>query len=95
MASHASSKAIYFRVFGALMVLTATTVGVSFVDLGALNFTVALAIAVTKATLVLLFFMHLLHSNRLTWIAMIGALYFFAIMVVLTYSDFGARAWVR
>jgi len=93
--THTASKAMYYRVFAALMVLTAATVGISFVELGALNVTVALLVAITKATLVMLFFMHLLHSNRLTWLAMLVAIYFFAIMMVLTYSDYGARGWLR
>src|SRR6188508_3087042 len=57
MAGHISPKSTYYAIFGALMVLTAVTVAVAFVHLGALNFPVALAIAVTKATLVILFFM--------------------------------------
>ena len=88
---HAASPRIYFIIFGILMMLTATTVGASYVELGRLNVTVALAIAVTKALLVLLFFMHLIHSDRLTWIAIAGAFYFFAIMIVLTISDYVTR----
>jgi cytochrome c oxidase subunit 4 len=73
------------------MGLTAITVGASFIELGPLNVSVALAIAATKATLVLLFFMHLLHSNRLTWIVMAGAVYWLVILIVLTFSDYAAR----
>ena len=88
---HAATPRNYFVIFGILMGLTATTVGASFLELGPLNLTVALAIAGTKALLVLLFFMHLIHSNRLNCIAIAGAVYFFAILVVLTMSDYGAR----
>ncbi len=91
MHEYTAAPRIYFIIFAALMILTATTVGVSFIELGQLNLTVALAIAGTKALLVLLFFMHLIHSNRLTWIAIAGAVYFFAIMIVLTISDYATR----
>jgi cytochrome c oxidase subunit 4 len=66
MSGHVSPKSTYYAIFGALMVFTAITVGVAFVNLGAFNFPVALAIALTKATLVILFFMHAKYSSRLT-----------------------------
>ena len=59
MAGHISPKRLYYTIFTALMVLTAITVAVAFVNLGTLNFPIALGIAITKATLVILFFMHL------------------------------------
>ena len=57
--SHIASKSSYFMVFLALMLGTAITVAVTYVDLGFMNLTVAMAIAITKAMLVILFFMHL------------------------------------
>ena len=57
---------IYVTVFGTLMVLTAVTVAVAFMNLGSLNFPVAIGIAITKATLVILFFMHVKYSSKLT-----------------------------
>ncbi len=66
MSGHISPKSTYYAIFGALMVLTAVTVGVAFINLGALNFPVAIAIAITKATLVILFFMHVKYSSQLT-----------------------------
>ena len=59
-------RATYFTVFGTLMVLTAVTVAAAFTNLGVLNFPVALGIAITKATLVILFFMHAKYSSKLT-----------------------------
>ncbi len=53
-----------FGTFGALLVLTIATVAVTYVDLGPLNLWVALGIAVVKATLVALFFMHLFWDNK-------------------------------
>ena len=57
MSGHVSPKSVYYSIFAALMVLTALTVFAAFVNLGVLNFPVALAIAVIKSTLVILFFM--------------------------------------
>ena len=63
MAGHISPKSTYYAIFGALMVLTAVTVAVAFVNLGSFNFPVAIGIAITKATLVILFFMHAKYSS--------------------------------
>ncbi len=68
MSEHIVSRKIYFMVFGALMTLTILTVAVARINLGPLNDIVALTIAVSKATLVILFFMHVRFSNRLTWV---------------------------
>src|SRR5437762_13646848 len=65
----------YFLVFLALMAGTGLTVGASYVDLGVWNTPVALAIAVTKASLVVFFFMHLKYSPKLSWVA-VGAAVF-------------------
>jgi cytochrome c oxidase subunit 4 len=94
MGAHGTGRIVYFVVFGALMVLTATTVGVSFIELGPLHVVAALAIAVIKAVLVLLYFMHLLHSSRLTWVVFAAAVYWLAIMLALTLSDYNTRAWM-
>ena len=78
---------VYLAVFAALLVLTATTTAVAFVDLGRLNVVLMLAIAATKATLVVLYFMHLRWSSRLTWVVAASGLVWLAILVVLTVSD--------
>ena len=62
---HVASWKVYVGIFAALMVLTALTVWVSFHDFGAFNVSIALGIAIVKATLVILFFMHVAHSSRL------------------------------
>ena len=66
MSSHVVPTRVYYLIFAILMVCTALTVGIAFVDLGPLNIVAALAIAVFKATLVVLFFMHVKYSTRLT-----------------------------
>lgn len=93
MASHVSPKSIYYGIFGALMVLTAITVAVAFVNLGRLNFPVAISIAILKATLVVLFFMHAKYSSRLTKLFIGGAFFFLLTLFGLTMSDYLSRGW--
>ncbi|HLN93555.1 MAG TPA: cytochrome C oxidase subunit IV family protein [Thermoanaerobaculia bacterium] len=94
MAQHVVPRKIYFAVFAALIVLTATTTAVSFADLGPWNTVVALGIAFLKATLVVLFFMHVKYSPRLTQITIAGGLFWLVILLALTLSDFMTRGWL-
>ncbi|HZH32655.1 MAG TPA: cytochrome C oxidase subunit IV family protein [Pyrinomonadaceae bacterium] len=93
MSEHIVSKKLYFVIFGALMVLTVLTVWVANIDLGSekLNTVVALAIATTKAVLVVLYFMHVRYSSRLTWVVVAGGFLWLVIMVGLTMSDYLTR----
>ncbi|MCA1557934.1 MAG: cytochrome C oxidase subunit IV family protein [Acidobacteria bacterium] len=91
MSEHIVSKTIYFLIFGALMVLTVVTYWVALYDFGNWNVVIALAVAVTKAVLVVLFFMHVRYSNRLTKIVVIAGFFWLAIMVVLTLADYFTR----
>ena len=93
MSGHISPKTTYYAIFGSLMVLTAVTVVVAFVNLGALNFPVALGIAILKATLVILFFMHVKYSSRLTKLICGTAFFFLVILFGLTLSDYMSRGW--
>jgi cytochrome c oxidase subunit IV len=90
-AHHASSLVMYFGVFLALMVLTAITVWVSRIDLGAMNVPVAMAVAIVKATLVVLFFMHVLHSSRLTWVVVLSSALMIGVLFVLMFADYLTR----
>ena len=94
MSEHVVPTKVYFAVFAALLVLTATTTAISFVDLGPWNTVVALGIAFVKATLVALFFMHVKYSPPLTRIVVAGGLFWLAILIALTLSDFMTRGWV-
>ena len=94
MSGHVSPKRMYFTIFGALMFFTALTVGVAFVDLGVLNFPVALGIAITKATLVILFFMHVIHSSRLTKLIVATGFFFLLVLFGLTLTDYLSRGWM-
>jgi cytochrome c oxidase subunit 4 len=93
MSEHIVSKKIYFLIFGALMLLTLLTVVAANYDLGSekINTIVALAIAVTKAMLVVLYFMHVRYSSRLTWVVVAGGFLWLLIMVGLTLSDYLSR----
>ncbi len=76
------------------MVLTVLTVFVATLDLGRFNAIVALSIAVLKAMLVVLYFMHVRYSSKLTW-AFVGAGFFWlAILFALTLSDYFSRPWL-
>jgi cytochrome c oxidase subunit 4 len=76
------------------MVLTAATVWVATFDLGALNAIVALTIAVVKATLVVLYFMHVRYSSKLTWVFVGAGFFWLVILIAFTFSDYATRAWV-
>jgi cytochrome c oxidase subunit 4 len=91
MAGHIGNRFTYFLVFLALMVGTAVTVVVSYVHLGWFNLPVALAIATTKAMLVILFFMHLKDHSKLIKVTFAAAFFFFAILVAHTLSDYLSR----
>ncbi|MFN0152637.1 MAG: cytochrome C oxidase subunit IV family protein [bacterium] len=94
-ALHVMPKKIYFAIFAALLVLTAVTVWVAFLDLGPLNTFVALAIAALKATLVILFFMHVKYSTRLTKLVVVSGFVWLLILFVLTMGDYASRNWLR
>jgi cytochrome c oxidase subunit 4 len=91
---HVVSIKVYLAIFAMLMVLTASTVWAAFLDLGPLNTFVALAIAVTKATLVILFFMHVKYSSRLTWLVVASGFFILAIMIAVTMADIVSRGWL-
>ena len=86
---------VYLGVFAALLGLTALTTGIAFVDLGRIgNISVAVTIAVMKAVLVMLYFMHLRYSSHLTILFASAGVFWLGIMLVLTLSDYVSRGWV-
>jgi cytochrome c oxidase subunit 4 len=95
MSGHVAPKSMYYAVFGALIVGTALTVGAAFVDLGALNNVVMLLIASVKALLVILFFMHVRWSTRLTWVVAASGFVWLIILFGLTMTDYLTRGWVE
>jgi cytochrome c oxidase subunit 4 len=91
MSGHVSPKSVYYSIFAALMLFTALTVFAAFVNLGSLNFPVALAIAVIKATLVVLFFMHVKYSSHLTKLVVVTSLFFLFILLGESFMDYATR----
>ncbi len=91
MSEHITSVRTYVAVFIALMVLTAATVAVAFVDLGAFNDIVAMAIAILKASLVILIFMGVRHATRLNKLIVLTGILFLVILFGITLSDYFTR----
>jgi len=91
--AHIAPVKSYVAVFGTLMVLTTITVVAAFNHLGALNFPVALAIAITKATVVILFFMHVKYASTLTKFVVVSSLFFLTLLFGLTFTDYLSRGW--
>jgi cytochrome c oxidase subunit 4 len=90
-ATHLVPLRVYFAVFGALMALTALTVWAALQDFGAFNIVVALALACTKGVLVVLYFMHVRYSTRLTWVVVAGGFFWLLLLLGLTLSDYLTR----
>jgi len=93
LSEHIVPVRVYVTVFAVLLVMTATTTAASAIDLGPWNTVVALAIAVFKASLVVLFFMHVEYSPRLIGVVIVGGLFWLAILLAITFSDFATRNW--
>jgi cytochrome c oxidase subunit 4 len=94
MSEHIVERKTYWLIFGALLVLTLLTIGIANLDLGPLNTFVAIGIAVSKATLVALYFMHVRYSSRLLQLVVVGGLFWLGILFALTMSDYLTRGWV-
>src|SRR5947209_19362884 len=98
MSEHIVQRSTYFVIFAALIAGTILTVFAALADLDFIfhgaNTVVALTIAVTKATLVVLYFMHVRYSSRLTWVIVAAGLFWLGIMFVLTFSDYMSRGWL-
>jgi len=101
MSEHIVPVKVYIVIFLVLLVGTALTVLAAFQDFTyhigtftlALNTPIALLIAVTKATFVVLYFMHVRYSTRLVWVIVTSALFWMVILFALTFSDYWTRCW--
>ncbi len=94
MSHQVTAVRTYAAIFAALLALTAITAAVAFLDLGPMNNVVALGIAVLKATLVVLYFMHAKDSPRMTGVVIAAAVLWLAILVGLTLADYSGRGWL-
>jgi len=91
---HIVPKRVYFLVFLSLIVLTWVTTLVAEIDLGALNIYVALSIAIFKASLVVLFFMHVKYGTRLTKMIVMCGLYWLLLLLFIAMADLWTRGWM-
>ena len=91
--NHIVSPKIYVTIWIILLIFTGLTVLAAFQNFGVGNPIIALAIAVTKATLVVLFFMHVKYSPKTIALIIGCGLFFLSILMVLTCSDYFSRAW--
>jgi cytochrome c oxidase subunit 4 len=95
MSEHIVSLRVYVTIFLSLMVGTALTVWAGLIDFPwNWNVIIAMTIAVTKATLVVLYFMHVRYSSRLIWVVFTSALFWLVILFALTFSDYWTRDWL-
>lgn len=93
MAEHIVPKKIYIGVWATLMVMTLVTTLVAYVDLGRFNAVIALAIAVFKASLVVLFFMHAKYTPRLMRVVITAGLFWLVLLLIFTEIDYLTRLW--
>ena len=91
---HIVPKSVYALVFTTLIVLTWVTAWVSTVDLGPMNIYVALSIAIFKASIVVLFFMHVKYSSRLTKMIVCSGVLWLLFLLFVTMGDIWTRGWM-
>jgi cytochrome c oxidase subunit 4 len=92
---HVTPLGVYLAIFATLMVLTVVTVLVAYVNLGQINIFIALGIACFKASLVVLYFMHVKYASPLTKLFAVTGIFFLAILLGLTMTDYASRMWVN
>lgn len=90
---HIVTPMTYTIIFGTLLAFTGITVGAAFVDLGIMNPVIALGIACIKATIVILFFMHVLYQSRLVKMTVAAGFFTFLVLITMTLTDYMSRAW--
>lgn len=93
MHRHVAPIGEYIVIFIVLMLLLAATVGAAFIDLGRANAAVAYLIAIIKGVLIILFFMHVRHASRLTWVFSSAAFVWLGVLFVMTFNDYLTRPY--
>jgi cytochrome c oxidase subunit 4 len=93
MSEHIVSPKIYVGVFLALVVFTISTYSIAKLDLGPFNAMVAIVIAMIKSMLVILFFMHVKYSPKMTKVTIVSGLFFLLILLALSMTDYISRPW--
>ncbi|HEY2101793.1 MAG TPA: cytochrome C oxidase subunit IV family protein [Chthoniobacterales bacterium] len=89
----ALSPRIYLITGAALLALLGLTIAAAYINLGPMNTAVAMTISLTKAALIMLFFMHVRYSKSLLWIFVGAGFFWLSIMLVLAMSDYMSRGW--
>lgn len=88
------SAKLYFTVWAVLILLTAATAGLSYINMGALSPVVALVIATLKGSLVVLFFMHAKYIDvKTTLLVIVAGFFWLLILLLMTMTDYITRAW--
>jgi cytochrome c oxidase subunit IV len=93
MSEQIVARRTYVWVFVALAILTGLTAGVAHLDLGPFNVAAALIIALVKAGLVALFFMHLKQSRHLVLLIALLSLVWLSVLLLLSFADYATRSW--
>jgi cytochrome c oxidase subunit IV len=93
MSDYIVPRRIYYTIYVILLVCTYLTWQVAVFDLGPMNIIAALTIAVFKAALVVLYFMHVKYGTRLTWVVILGSVLWLGILLALTFADYLTRGW--
>ncbi len=88
---HIVKPVMYLAILTTLLALTGLTVSAAYVNLGRFNIVVALVIATMKATLVVLFFMHAKYSPRRIQLVIFAGIFWLAILLFMTLSDYVSR----
>ena len=90
---HVTPPIVYVVIFLTLLVFTALTVGASYIEMGVWNPVIAIAIGCVKASLVVLFFMGVKYSTKLTMLTVGAAIFMFLTLISMTLADYISRAW--
>ena len=88
---HIVKPGTYLAIISTLLALTGLTITAAYINLGRFNIVVALVIATMKATLVVLFFMHAKYSPRRTQLVIFAGIFWLAILLFMTLSDYVSR----
>ncbi|MFA6240849.1 MAG: cytochrome C oxidase subunit IV family protein [Candidatus Hydrogenedentales bacterium] len=93
MSHHVVPPTVYMKAAVALAVLMALTIIAAFVNMGSLNPVVAMTISVAKAVVIVLFFMNVKYSSRLTWVFVGGGFFWLLILFGMLMPDYVSRSW--
>ncbi len=92
---HIVPPIVYIIIVSILLIMTGITVGASYIEMGVFNPIIAIAIGVFKATLVVLIFMHVKYSTKLTQLTVFAGIFTFLALIGMTLADYISRAWGR